>query len=425
MRWIDGLAALAIAAAATFLAAQPWLVASEGSAFDGLLALRHQIYAQQVNGRSAPAVVVAMDRETALRPPFDRIPPELWTPQLAQVMSAVLEAGAVVVAQQQAFTASAEQVMPGHDTEYLAVLRSAGKADRLVLGRSEPGPDRLSPFPAHVEEVGGYRNVRSAELPVDSDGVVRRARLYVERVTPRGVPQLEPTLVLELAARARGERPQLVNGRDVELGGNRVPSSTGTMMLFNPEGGTGTVPVHSLADLYACVEAGDRDFFAEAFAGRVVIFGGSTAVRNRHPSSARLLGVSDRDRGANRCRLAPLRSLAGLPDAEGTTEAVITAIAVNTLVQGRTIDRLEHPVPMVIAGLLALAAAVAGLRVRFWFVLPAGLVFAAAWFYVAAMMLAREAWSMPLVQPLTAVLFSLLLAWGYCCLRPRRSRMTA
>lgn len=422
MRWIDGLAALAITAAVTFVAAQPALVALEGPAFDTLLTVRHQLFAQQNRFGSSQAVVVGLDRETALRPPFDRLPEELWTPQLARVMTAVLDAGAVVVAQQEAFAASAEDVMAGYDADYLAVLERAGGAGQLVLGRMGPGPDRVSPFPAHVDQVGGYRNVRSAELPLDPDGVVRRARLYEELLPPSGAPRLEPTLALELAARLQGERPQLVNGEDVELGGYRVPGSASTTMLLNPEGGTGSVPVFSLADLFSCAEEGETAYFEKYFRGKVVIFGGLAAASDRHLTSARFLGVSDRDRSARRCNLPALRSLETLPAADGTADAVVTAIAVNNLAQGRAINSLEAPFGLVIAALLALAASLAGLRVRFWLVLPVSLLLMGGWVYLAAMMLARQAWLMPLTQPLLAVTLGILLAWAYRFALPRRAR---
>ena len=143
---------------------------------------------------------------------------------------------------------------------------------------------------------------------------------------------------------------------------------------------------------------------------------------DRHQTSGRFLGVTDRDRSASRCRLSPVRSLEELPPAGGTADAVITAIAVNNLLQGRAINSLESPFGLIIAALLALAGSLAGLRIQFWLVMPASLVLAGGWVYVAAMMLARQAWLMPLVQPLAAIVLSLLLAWAYRVLRPRRPR---
>ncbi|NIA69188.1 CHASE2 domain-containing protein [Pelagibius litoralis] len=425
MRWFDGLAVLCIAAVATFVAAQPFLVAMERPAFDGLLALRHQIYAQQVSRQSAQAVVIGLDRETALRPPFDRLPEALWTPQLAKVMTAMLDSGVAVIAQQQAFTTSADAAVPGYDADYLAVLGVAAESGQVVLGRRAPGPDRLSPFPGHLVPLGGYRHVRRAELQPDPDGVVRRVALYEERLASNGAAGLEPSLVLELAARVLGERPAMVAGQDVVLGGYAVPGSPSNAMILNPQGGDGAVPVYSLADLYACAEEGDQEFFRQHFEGKVVVIGNLEPASARHLTSARFLDVTDRDRRASRCRLSPMRSLDVLPVSSGTPDAVITALAVNNLLQSRAVNNLVAPFGIVIAGLLALAAAIAGLRIRFLLTMPACLAFFAGWIYLAAMVLAREAWLMPLAQPLAAVLVSFLLAWGYCFAHRRRRQGTA
>ena len=72
--------------------------------------------------------------------------------------------------------------------------------------------------------------------------------------------------------------------------------------------------------------------------------------------------------------------------------------------------------------MLGLAASLAGLRVRLWLVLPGSLIFMGGWVYLAATMLAREAWLMPLIQPLAAVSLGILLAWVYRFALPRRAR---
>ena len=115
MRWFDGLAAVVIAGVAAYLVAQPPLRGLEGVGFDLLLRARQEVYRPDAAAPAAPlrspVVVVALDRETALRPPFDRLPQQLWTPQIAAVMERVLEGGARMVAQQQAFAATAGSVL--------------------------------------------------------------------------------------------------------------------------------------------------------------------------------------------------------------------------------------------------------------------------------------------------------------------------
>ncbi|WP_422367956.1 CHASE2 domain-containing protein [Pelagibius sp.] len=426
MRWLDGLAVLIVAGVATLAVAQPAIVALEASAFDALLALRHQVYGQPFRRQRSHAVVIALDQETALRPPFDRLPVSLWTPQLAKVMAAVLDSGADVIGQQ-AFTTSAAAALPDYDADYRAVLARAAAEDRIVLGRNAPGPDRLSPFPGHVEAVGGYRNVRRDELTADADGVIRQMALFHETLATNGSAGIQPSLALELAARVLNERPQIVAGRNVVLGQYQVPKSSEAAMLMNPQGGDGGVPVFSLADLYACAEAGDEAFFRKYFEGKVVIVGRLGPAETRHRTAARLLGVKDEDREARRCRLSPMRSLKALSAKSDTPDPVIIATAVNNLLRENAINRSAAPFGIVIAGLLALAAAILGLRVRFLLALPISAAFLGGWLYLATLTLAKQAWLMPLVQPLSAFLLSLIIAWGFGLLRPRlrRGRATA
>ena len=80
MRWFDGLALLVIAVLAAYLAVQPPLRALEGAAYDVLLRARHELYGNSLSRRElraqpSPVVVVALDQDTALRPPFDRLGP--------------------------------------------------------------------------------------------------------------------------------------------------------------------------------------------------------------------------------------------------------------------------------------------------------------------------------------------------------------
>ncbi|WP_299398164.1 CHASE2 domain-containing protein [Pelagibius sp.] len=425
MRWFDGLSALAISALATLLVAQPAVRALEGPALDGLFALRHALYGQRHLRQASPTVIIGVDRETQLRPPFDRLPFELWTPQVAEVMAAVREGGAAVMAQYHGFTASGEAAAPGYDTVYTGFLREAGQASQLVLGRRAPGPDRLSPLPAHIAAVGGYRHVRLAELQPDSDGVVRRIALYHELPTPSGITRLEPSLPLELAARALNERPELVAGSDIRLADRSVPGSAANAMILNPDSGNGGIPVYSFADLHACAGQGERDFFEERFRGKVVLLGRVEAPAGRHLTSARYLDAgSSGALSPGRCQLPAMRSLEALEGPPGTADVVVAATAVNNLLRGEAINSLVAPFGIVVAALLSLAVAVAALRIRIWIVLPAVVLFAVLWIYAAAAMLDREAWLMPLVQPLLAVGVSFLLALLYR-FAPRRRRRVA
>ncbi len=426
MRWIDGLAALVIACLAAYLAVQPPLRDLEGSAYDLLLRARQEIYGQGAHPHppgGSPVVVVALDRETALRPPFDRLPQELWTPQIAAVMDAVLTGGALVVAQHETFATSGEDLQEGYDADYLAVLARAGKEGRIVLGRRAPAPERLGPLPDYVAAVGGDRNLRRIALYPDADGVLRRAALYESSRDSTGTVSLNPSLALELAARVAGERPHLLNGDSLVLGRYAVPGSDDNAMLLNFQGGDGGVPLFSLGDLYACALEGDETFFRKYFDNRVVLFGRSDLPRVRKVTAARFLDVHNADRAAARCRLPVMQSLVGVDDGATTPEVVATATAVRNLLQRDAVKTLPLYVAALVGGLLAMAAAFAVLRVPAIVVIPGIPVFLAAWAYLAVVMLAQENWLLPLAQPFAAIAIAITAAWGFRGAKRLRPRL--
>lgn len=425
MRWFDGLAVLAISVLAAYLAVQPPLRAWEGPAYDLLLRARQEVYGESAphrrpNAQPSPVVVVALDPDTSLRPPFDRLPQELWTPQIAVVMRQVLTAGALVIAQQQAFETSAGTAVEGYDADYLAVLSEAGAAGRMVLGRRAPAPDRLGPAPAHAEAAGGDRNVRHIALYPDPDGVLRHAALYESSRDATGNMAINPSLALELAARVVGERPHLLNGSDLLLGRHAIPGSESNAMLLNFRGGDGGVPVFSLGDLYACAQEGDAAFFRKHFDDKVVIFGRTDAPRWRRVTAARFLAVKGSDRYAERCRLPLIQSGAAGDQAGASAslpEALISATAVRNLLLREGVRTLSVLASFFVALLLALAAGWAVLRSDPPIVGLASVVVLVGWCYLAVVMLAREIWLMPLAQPVAAVTFAFAATWIYRTLR--------
>ncbi|MGD1879304.1 MAG: CHASE2 domain-containing protein [Kiloniellaceae bacterium] len=422
MRWFDGVAALVIAVLAACLAALPPFDELKGPAFDLLLRARQEVYGEPLPSRgrrtlTPPVAVVALDQETALRPPFDRLPLELWTPQIAEVMRHVLDAGALVVAQQEAFAASAESAVAGYDADYLALLKSAGAQGRLVLGRRAPAPDRLGPTPAHAAAVGADRNVRHVALYLDADGVLRHAALYESSRDSSGTLSLKPSLALELAARVIGERPHLLNGSELMLGRYAIPGSDDNAMLLNFQGGDGGIPMFSLGDLYACAQAGDDGFFRKHFDDRVVIFGRTDLPRVRRITAARFLDLHNADRYAARCRLAAIDGLAGYDDGRSAPEALVTATAVRDLLQRTVVKTLPAVTVLIVCALLALAAVWAVLRISPFLTGIGIVVFLAGWGYLGVVMLARETWLMPLAQPAVALAAAFAAAWLYKAVR--------
>lgn len=417
MRWFDGFVALVIAGLTAYLVAQPPLRGLEGMAYDLLLRARHEVYGQESPPQPSPVVVVALDQETALRPPFDRLPQELWTPQIAAVMQRTLDAGALVIGQQQAFAGSANGVVDGYDADYLALLNSAGADGRMVLGRRAPAADRPGPAPEHVEAVGGSRNLRRIGLHPDTDGVLRHAALFESSGDDTGTVSLHPSLAMELAARVIGERPHLLNGSTLVLGRYAVPGSDKNAMLMNFQGGGGGIPVFSLGDLYACSQDGGEAFFRKHFDDKVVLFGRTDAPSARGVAAARFLNMHNADRYAERCHLPVMQSLVGLDSTYTTPEVVVTATAVRNLLQRDAVKTLPGYAAVLASGLLALATALAVLRISPALVVPGVLLLLFGWSYLAVVMLARETWLMPLAQPATAIIIACACTSAYRALR--------
>ena len=73
-------------------------------------------------------------------------------------------------------------------------------------------------------------------------------------------------------------------------------------ITLNFAGGADDIPTFSLADLRACVEKGDKDFFRRHFDGKVVLIGTLLDVEDRKITSKRFATAPEGAR-AERCAL--------------------------------------------------------------------------------------------------------------------------
>ena len=285
--------------AALILLAGPadWL---RGVSLDGLLLLREAIFGMSRPDES-PIAIVAIDEETYRRPPFRGTPKSLWTPQIGRVLSAVLDGGASVVGFDLILPTSAEAYLPGHDLPLLLAFRQGGGEGRIVLSRVQHQNRPISPFPGLAIAVGRGRNIRLGNVFTDADGVVRRVPLWFRLTEPRE-DAFEPSFALEVAARHLDATPVRTETGHTLLG--PVPirgSAQANGLLLNFSSGSAVYPVHSLADLHACAEAGRTDFFRESFAGKIVLFGAVLDAEDRLLTSKRFIAGPESDRPAPRC----------------------------------------------------------------------------------------------------------------------------
>ena len=403
---------LAIAAAAAIVLgaalASPAADRLAGLGIDALVWLRHQVYGPAGSPGAAPVAVIAIDEETFRRAPFRHAPKVMWTKQLAKVLHATLAAGAKVVGFDLIYPNSVERFVPGFDREFLLALRRGGRAGRVVLAKVQHQAQPIVPFPGHVVAVGGSRNVRAANAFADEDGVIRRLPLSFRRAGAEG---REPSLALELAARAAGVVPRIAADGDVMFGNGRIPGR----LALDFEGGAGGIPTYSLADLHACAEAGKGDYFRRAFRDKVVLIGTVLDVEDRKLTSKRFATSPDGAAFAERCTLPVMQGLARDDLVRDTIPGVyIHATAVRNLLAGtglRELDRWTRA--LVILGLTLAAAlmVMAVAPVRSGAALVAGVVI----WVGAATVYFRAGVVLPLFEPIAAAAtaFALLSAYRY------------
>jgi class 3 adenylate cyclase len=339
----DLIAALLVALLAAILFAAPPLDRLRGLSIDVLTWLRWQVFGALHDPVASPVVVVALDEETFNTQPFSRTPTVTWTRELARVLTAVIDGGAIVVGFDVIFPNSIEQSeipfgeetlgarVRGFDREFLRALASAARAGKLVLGEVQHQEYPIRPSEGQRIAVGHLRNIRALNFYSDPDDVVRRVPV---NFSVDGQPV--PSMPVELAARALGSA--LPTDWHQRLAGIEAGARIPNTFTLNFEGGSQAIPTYSLADLRACAEKGETAFFRKHFGGRVVLIGTVLDVEDRKVASNRLTTEIEVSR-AERCAL-PRPAATGKFARDSISGVYIVATAVNNLIRG---DVLSEP----------------------------------------------------------------------------------
>ena len=275
----------------------------------------------------------------------------------------------------------------------------------MVLGEALRAGGANQPADGQRIAVRGFSNIRPLNIVSDPDDVVRRVPL-----TFAGKEKPLPSMALELAARALSSEPIIEQDGGVTLSGYRVPSSVKGTLTLNFDGGAADIQTYSLADLRACVERDDKEFFHRQFDGKIVIFGTLLEAEDRKLTSKRF-ATGIEESAAPRCALPPAK--AGARYARSTIAGVyIHATAVNNLIARDALIEFDRNSTIAIAIGFALLAALAA-----WMLAPAA---AAATCLGLAVLTAlgatysfSKAYVIPLSEPFFAGLLALLLmiAW--------------
>ncbi|WP_298241411.1 adenylate/guanylate cyclase domain-containing protein [uncultured Bradyrhizobium sp.] len=418
MRRIGGrdiVAAILIALVAGAIFTSPPLQTLQGLSLDILTALRGKLIGDRRDPATSPVVVVAIDGETYETPPFQGSPTQTWTREIGRVLGSITEGGAKVIGFDVIFKNSIEQSeipfgdtalggrVKGFDRDYLIALRQISDGGKLVLGEilSNDHPE----VPYRAQQVAVRNTVRALNVHTDHDDVIRRMPLSFA-IEGRPVP----AMAVELAARATGAKLQIAPSGATELSGYAIPSAVPNTVALNFRGLGRDIPTYSFADLRACVEKGDRDFFRRAFDGKVVLLGTILNFEDRKLTSMRLSGGHD-GTPAERCAL-PAPASTPQKARSDVAGVFVHATVVRNLIEHDAVTELGFPLRTILT--IAFAAIIACAACAFA-PTTAAIVWLASTAVYAAIAVAAfiHALALPLTEPTLAGLTALASMIGY------------
>jgi class 3 adenylate cyclase len=240
-----------------------------GLSFDALLTLRHWAFGDRHPAADTDVVVVNIDQATFDDPAFKEVPWGLWAPQFAAVLNALDQSGAKVIGADIIFSATAEKAIRGYDTPLFEVLHRLSGEERILLAQTDAGNKVFGPNRFIQALVGYQRNIRSVNVPISLDGVVRYVPLWQRGA--EGTPQL-PTFAPTLAQRGGFDLARL-SDRQRFLAPNYADQVI--------------APAYTFQDVYHCAGARALEPLEAAFSGKIVLLGAAIDVEDRKVTPGR------------------------------------------------------------------------------------------------------------------------------------------
>jgi adenylate cyclase len=375
---------------------------------DVLHAIRHAISARQDKTQESPVVVIAVDEFTHRSAPFAGLPKVMWTPQLAAVQDALLDAGAAGIGWDLILPTSAATYVSDRnfDRELLKSLSRAAKENKIVLGMADIGEAPIKPHPLFSWAAGGTKNLRLLNVVPDVDGVVRRVPVFFQTAVKADADERTPSFARELAQRRLGKKFKSAPDGGLSLNGSRLGGVREGDILINFTAKAANIPTHSLADLHACQAAGKAEYFAKHFSGKIILIGLVLDIEDRKLSSARLYTDGSPPGPVYGCATPPASLLHRENDRATLPGVYLHAAAVNNLIQGDGLESLSFPLihlpAFVSAHLAAFAAAFLSLPVT-----VAAMLFGMGVWVLMVLIAFGQALVMPLLIPLAAAFVTL------------------
>jgi adenylate cyclase len=414
----DAIAIVAIALITGLASVLPPFSLAHGWSIDALTTLRWTVFGRRHNPATAPVAVIAIDEATYETPPFKGSPTPTWTTEIGRVLTAVLDGGAKVAGFDIVFSNSIEQSelpfgddmlgarLRGFDRPFLRSLAAGASAGKVVLGEVLRDNGTIGPSPGQRIAVRQQANIRPLNVYSDPDGIVRRVPL-----TFPGKDRPISSMALELASRAQDAAPEIAGDGSVTLAGYHVPGAIQNTLTLNFDGGARDVQTFSLADLRACAESGNTDFFHQHFAGRVVIFGSLVDADDRKFTSKRFATGLEQS-SAPRCALPPAPSTVTRFGRSSIAGVYIHATAVNNLIAHDALVELGRMPATLIAIGFALLIGIAARVLSPASAAVAYLGLSAIWTAAGVGAFAR-ALVLPLSEPLLGALAALVMIIAY------------
>jgi len=301
-------------------------------------------------------------------------------PFWAAVLDGVFQAGARAVGFDVLFAYSANQFSPNFDVPFLAALDK--HRERVVLARSGatlPAP----PFLAALRNDEAALGI--AEITADPDGRYRHVQARYDTVRDGALAGFASALLRRANA----------------------PPMPGEVLLA-PRRHLERIPAYAVVDVLRCAKQAP-DVLARAFAGKIVLVGGTLSEEDRRISSGRFLNPARTDSPPlHPCGLRRLG--ASDPDSSSVAGVFLHAAAIEAVVRGRMTSTAPTFVVAGLAAVTAASGAALGLVLSPWLVAGAVVLTAALFLGAATSALAADLW-LPLALPLAALAAAPALAY--------------
>jgi class 3 adenylate cyclase/CHASE2 domain-containing sensor protein len=370
-------------------------------------------------------IIVAIDEDTYRQPPFAGTPAVAWTPQVARVLNALLDGGVKVIGVDTIFNQSltdvgnlvpdqpgAVDVLAQYDRDFLKALARGGRNGRIVMSYAKQGSQNIEPTRFQQAAVGRAANLRPTNMLADPDGVIRRGLLQMP-VTGNSTDQrLVTTLPVELFARAGNHAISFAADQRLQIDGQPLNDMPSDSILLNFQPTDQDPPIYSFADLFACAQTGNSDYFQRHFNGKTVILGTVLDFEDRHLTSKRFVMIPPAPNYATPCLRQAEPSLTGLSTRASMPGAYILATIVDNLKQ-RSWLHAAPPLPrllslFMLAGLICLLVG----HGRFIIAATGSILLALAWLGLCIGLFQNHL-VLPLVAGLISITLSLTLSLVY------------